>query len=169
MGADNPVNLGLSFTANSNFSVDSLGIYYQPQLVASEQVGLYDFSTQALLASTTVLLTDPETDGYLFHSITPVALTAGHEYVVDAFVGNNPWAYGPSPIQDSRVTYDGAPYIYTNTLAYPIYYYFIGGGAYYGPNFTIASAVPEPSSVSMFAVGLALAGFLHHRKTRVRD
>jgi hypothetical protein len=72
---------------------------------------LYDVSTQALLASTTVLLTDPETDGYLFQSIAPVALTSGHEYVVVAFVGDNPWAYGPNPIQNSSVTFDGSTYL----------------------------------------------------------
>ena len=31
----NPVNLGDFFTPNANISVDSLGIYYQPQLFAS--------------------------------------------------------------------------------------------------------------------------------------
>lgn len=167
VGANDPVNLGLVFTANSNFSVDSLGIYDQPQLVASEQVGLDDFSTQALLASTTVLLTDPETNGYLFHSITPVALTAGNDYVVVAFVGDNPWAYGAAPIQDSLVTYLEPRYLYGNTLAFPDFY---GGnfvGAYYGPNFTIASTVPEPASVSMLSIGLALVGFLHYCKVRV--
>src|ERR1700682_4378734 len=49
------VNLVIMFTANSTFSVDALGIYYQSSLTAPEQVGLYD-SSGNLLASATVAL-----------------------------------------------------------------------------------------------------------------
>jgi hypothetical protein len=165
---NNPVNLGLFFTPSTNITVESLGVYYQPQLFTSEQVAVYDATTQALLTSTTVTLTDPITDGYLFQSITPLALVAGHEYVVNAFTEGNPWAYGNVPIQASQITYDTHQYIYTGTLAYPIYTVNAAGSAYYGPNFIFTSSVPEPGSVSMFAIGLALAGFMHYRKPRVR-
>lgn len=153
LGANNPVNLGMYFTADTAFSVTSLGIYADPGLAASEQVGLYDFSTKALLASATVQLTDPETDDYLFHAITPVTLTAGREYAVVAFVGNNPWTYGDltAPIVNPEITYDGSGYNYTNTLTLPT---FDGGtSSYYGPNFTIAGAVPEPASLVMLGRG----------------
>src|SRR5579864_168105 len=147
-----PVNLGLVFTANSTFPVDALGIYYQSFLTAPEQVGLYD-SSGNLLASATVTLSDPLVSGYLFHSITPVSLTAGHTYTVDAFVGNNPWAYGPVPIT-SNVTYKYNDYVYGSSLAFPT----LTGGtgaAYYGPNFEIAAntdPVPEPGSSGLLVI-----------------
>ena len=53
----NPVNLGLVFTANTNFSVVALGFYLTSDDTAPETVGLYD-SSQNLLASVTILLSD---------------------------------------------------------------------------------------------------------------
>jgi hypothetical protein len=83
-----PANLGVLFTANANFSVVALGIYYDPPLLSPETVGLYDQSGN-LLASTTIQLSDTAIAGYLFASIAPVALTAGNQYTVAAFVGGN--------------------------------------------------------------------------------
>jgi hypothetical protein len=150
-----PVNLGMLFTANTNFSVTSLGIYVEPGLSAPEEVGLYDNATRTLLASTTVLLTDPETDGYLFHAITPVALTAGDEYMVVANVGDNSWAKGPAPIQNPDVSFVQSAYLYESSLAFPTAN---NGFSYYGPNFTIGAAgVPEPSSLVLGGIaGAAL-------------
>src|ERR1700733_7499014 len=74
-----PVNLGLVFTAQTNFSIDALGFYYGSGVSGPEMVGLYN-SSGILLASATVLLSDPVVNGYLFHSIVPVALTAGQQY-----------------------------------------------------------------------------------------
>lgn len=152
----NPVNLGMQFTANTTFTVTSLGIYADPGVVAPEQVGLYDNATQTLLASTTVGLTDPETDGYLFHAITPVVLTAGHDYTVVANVGDNSWSFSPpAPIVNPDVSFIQSSYLYGNTLAFPTNF---NGFSYYGPNFAIAvaSAVPEPGSAGLAASGVAL-------------
>jgi hypothetical protein len=159
-----PVNLGLVFTANSTFSVDALGIFNQTFLTSSEQVGLYD-SSGNLLATATVALSDPLVSGYLFHSITPVSLTAGHTYTVDAFVGNNPWAYGAAPIT-TNVTYKYNDYVYGSSLAFPSS---TGGAgtAYYGPNFEIAAntdPVPEPGSSGLLVIVVMLAGCLYFRK-----
>jgi uncharacterized protein (TIGR03437 family) len=131
-------NLGLVFTANDNFSVVALGVYEDPELVSSEIVGLYDQSGN-LLASTTVSLSNPVTNGYLFASITPVALKAGNQYTVAAFFGNNPWDYGNAPVTDPRVTYNGHTYVYSNSLTFPTASTTINpaGQAYYGPNFLI--------------------------------
>ncbi len=149
---NSPVNLGMEFTANANVSVTSLGIYVDPGLSAPEVVGLYDNATQTLLASVTVLLTDPETDGYLFHAITPVTLTAGHDYMVVANVGDNSWSYGAAPIVNPDVSFIQNAFLYQNTLAFPTN--FGGSGpAYYGPNFTIGTGtVPEPSSLVLCGV-----------------
>jgi len=160
-----PVNLGMVFTANSTFSVDALGIFDQTFLTSSEQVGLYD-SSGNLLASATVALSDPLVNGYLFQSITPVSLTAGQTYTLDAFIGNNPWAYGAAPITSSNVTFKNTDYLYGSGLAFPTST--VGSPtAYYGPNFEIGTGntdpVPEPSSFGPL-VTVALAGCLYFRK-----
>jgi len=152
-----PVNLGLEFTANTNFSVDALGFYNQSDLTGSEVVGLYDQSG-SLLTSATVLLTDSKTDGYFFHSIAPVALTAGATYTVVAETGNNPWSFGPFPIAPvptaADITFVKDDYNYTGSLAFPN----ASGGsgpAYYGPNFEIAASTPEPGLYGVLAIGLS--------------
>jgi hypothetical protein len=162
-----PVNLGIVFTANANFSVDALGFYYQIEATTlPETVGLYN-SSGTLLASTTPFLPSvpPLVDGYVFQSITPVALTSGDQYIVDAFVGNNPWAYGAEPTTDPLVSFGYDIYKYTNGLAVPNNTTTTLGPAYYGPNFEIgASAVPEPGSLGLLAIALVLTGFLYYRK-----
>jgi hypothetical protein len=74
------------FTANTNFSVTALGFYLTSDDTASETVALYD-SSQHLLASTLVSLSDPKINGYLFQDISPVALSAGSQYTVVANTG----------------------------------------------------------------------------------
>lgn len=138
-------------------------------------MGLYN-SSGTLLASATVVLSDPQVSGYLFQSITPVALTAGDQYTVDAFVGNNDWSYGSTaPNQAADVAYDYHDYLYTSSLQFPVNTSGAAGGpggTYYGPNFDIAgpSAVPEPGSLGLLATALALLmGCLRYRKMGVRS
>ena len=141
-----PVNLGMVFTANANFAVSALGFYVQPDLTGGETVGLYDMSGN-LLASTVVSLSDPQTDGYAFHSITPVALTAGQQYDVVAFIGNNDYGYSYStaPATNPDVTFDYGNYLYTGSLAFPT----VHGSNYYGPNFEIAGAGAGADTTSL--------------------
>src|SRR5271157_1191767 len=155
-----PVNAGLVFTANTNFSVDALGFFFQSDLTGPEIVGLYD-SSGNLLTSATVLLSDPMVSGYLFHSIVPVALTAGSQYTVVAFIGNNDISYGSTaPNQAAGVTYNYHDYQYggdggclgppggpgclpASGLAFTTQTLGAAGGpggAYYGPNFEIVAA-----------------------------
>jgi uncharacterized protein (TIGR03437 family) len=137
------------FTPNTNFSVAALGIYYDPKLTSSETVALYDQNGN-LLTSTTVALSTPVVDGYLFAGITPIAVQAGSQYTVVAFVGANPWDYGNSPVVDPRITYNRNTYVYANSLQFPTPATTVGaaGQAYYGPNFLIA----EPATANSIQV-----------------
>lgn len=52
----------------------------------TRQVGLYEFGTETLLASTNVAKTDPLVSGFRTTAITPVILTAGQTYVISTVV-----------------------------------------------------------------------------------
>jgi hypothetical protein len=170
-----PVNLGMVFTPNENILVDGLGFYFAIGLGNSEVVALYDNTSQALLASTTVSVLAPSNESYIYSSISPTALMGGHQYVIDEFVSGSLWAYGNAPSTASGITYDGHTYVYSNQLQFPDSTVDAAGAAYYGPNFTfVASAVPEPGGYTIMISGLVLlvvaarsglGGF--SRKTRV--
>lgn len=163
----NPVVLGNVFTANSTFSVDGLGIYYDstvlPDLMDSETVAIYDSSGDPL-ASAAIPATWPTMGfGFWFVNITPILLNQGSTYTVAAETGNNPWAYGPStgsPPTSSDITFVSNSYAYSDDLVDPSN---SGGSgpAYYGPNFEIetTTTTPEPGAVSLLiAIFAALAG-----------
>ncbi len=161
------VNLGIVFMANTNFSVDALGFYDQSDLTGPETVGLYD-SSGNLLASAIVSLSDSVVGGYLFQSITPVALTAGDTYTVDAYVGANDWSYGATaPNSAAEVTYEYHDYAYGGALSYPtqtINEAPSQKGTYYGPNFEIESTLPEPATLTLFGAGLLGLGVVRRRR-----
>ena len=80
---------GFAFGATSAMDVTALGIFAGPSLSlpgGSFAVGLWTDSG-TLLASTFVTSADPSQNSFFFHSITPVSLTAGQNYVVGAQVG----------------------------------------------------------------------------------
>jgi hypothetical protein len=147
-----PVNLGLVFTANSSFSVDALGFYFL-EGVADGVVALYD-SSGNLLTSTPVTLVDSLFDGFLYKSISPITLTAGSQYTVNEFSSNGIWAFGASPTTSAEITYDSHVFAYASELTFPADTFHAAGGAYYGPNFRIASEVPEPGTMLLFMPGL---------------
>jgi hypothetical protein len=110
-GANQPVNLGLLFTPTANITVNALGFYDTPGVTAGETVAIFDAASESIVAQSDVAL-DPTTlaDGYYWSSISPVALTAGENYIVDAFTGNNPWSYGGNPVVNPQITYNGQAY-----------------------------------------------------------
>ncbi len=110
--------------------------------------------------------------GYYFHSVSPVTLTKGAQYVVDAYVGSNDWSYGTiAPNQAADVTYSYHAYFYVGYLVFPDQTAGAAGGpggTYYGPNFeyTNTSAIPEPSVWALMLLGFAGLGFAGYRATR---
>jgi len=145
-----PVNLGNVFTLKTTKQVVALGFYNQRYLTGPETVALYD-QFGNLLSSTSVSLTDPVVNGYIFQSITPLTLPPG-TYTVDAQVNSNPWSFGPAPPTAPGVTFQYDDYAYTSALAFPTTRNG-SGPAYYGPNFAFAPT-PEPPFCGFLALGL---------------
>jgi hypothetical protein len=163
------VNLGLLFDVNTPIMVNALGFYGGNGIFAGETVAIYDLS-QNLLASADVLLSDPVEDGYFFHSITPISLSAGNQYIVVAFTNGNNWSYTPlsSPptVTDPSITFAGSQYIFSSLLQYPTETY---PADYFGPNFAFSSPtspVPEPTSLLLLGMGLGALGVAAWRRKK---
>jgi hypothetical protein len=155
--ANDPVNLGMYFTPNYNITVNALGFYDTPGVTAGEYVGIFNASG-TLLTSVFVPQTGTLQSGYIWQSITPVVLSAGQQYTVDAYTGYNPWSYGGVPIVNSAITYHDNDQTYHYTLDGLTFPTDTGGhapDAYYGPNFSIV-AVPEPTTIVSGALALLL-------------
>ena len=146
---NNPVNLGMVFSANSYISVTGLGFYADPAATASETVTLYN-SSGGVVVQTVVPLSGLS-NGYFWAPVTLTGLAAG-TYTVSAYVGDNPWAYGAAPTTASQITFLNNDYAYAGSPAFPTN---TGGSgpAYYGPN--LMFTVPEPSFLLMLFAGLA--------------
>jgi hypothetical protein len=160
-GAINSVNLGMLFNVTSTLTVDALGFYDVPNLVAAETVTLYN-SSGTSLTSISVPLTAPLNDGYFTETITPLVLTPG-QYTVSALTGNNPWESSSNPpTVGSGITFDNTVYDYSSSAVFPTNT-FLAAVSYYGPTFQVESAqgtsTPEPGAWILVAAGLALLAF----------
>jgi hypothetical protein len=158
----NPVNLGNVFTPTTTGQATSLGFYTPTNLVGGgETVALYD-SAGALLTSVFVSVPVNNPGQYFFASITPVLLTAGQQYTVVNFVGQNAWAFGS--VNSTGAVFNYNAYGYGPSLAYTTN---SGGSgpAYFGPNLII-SAVPEAATWAMMLAGFGIAGVGLRRRKR---
>lgn len=165
---NSPVNLGMLFTPSANISVNALGFYNDPFnsfISAGETVAIYDASG-ALVTDVAVPNSGTLVGGYYWKSITPVTLTAGQQYTVDAFTGNNGWAYGgaTAPTANSQISYDGQKYIYVNNLQFPVDTVAHAPTAYYGPNFSIGTSTVPDGGTTVMMLGLGLAGLAGLRR-----
>jgi len=151
---------GWRFTANSDIQVMRLGVWdlFSDGLNASHDIGLWDASGN-LLASATVpggtaaaLIND-----FRYVSITPVALDAGHDYLIGALYVPSPMddylggASGNTFTSDPRITWrNRARYSATAgaALTFPSETAPFAGA--FGPNFTLT---PEPATLSLLALG----------------
>jgi hypothetical protein len=178
-------NVGWEFTVNSSVTVTGLGFYDAGSdgLVSSHAVGIYS-STGSLLVSGTVQAgtLDPLSGLFRIASIAPTELSAG-SYVISAFLPGNTDSWTWSPFEpptgvnglsvDPSITIGPAGSARFNfgpgetALAFPTSTdSSIGHGRalFIGPNFEIASGVPELSTWAMMIFGFAGVGFMAYRR-----
>ncbi len=76
--------LGSKFIPSTNLLINQLGYYSTSAvpLTTFKNVGLWDASTQQLLASATILPTGVQLGNYLYEAISPITLISGHTYVI---------------------------------------------------------------------------------------
>jgi len=161
-------NLGIRFTPNQAFSIDSLGVYDNngDGLSAPREVDLWRWSDEFLLASVTIGAGTVGTldSGFRFAPITPVALTAGQLYIVSV-------VYSSSDGADDKV-FNSTLTAWSGVTLSPGTYYSAGSTAVFPAgldtqvrstaNFT---ATPEPGSVLLCGLG-GVALLARRRRTR---
>lgn len=167
-------NDGFRFQPTAAIQVTSLGYYDRNQdgLTLNHQVGIYDFLTQTLLASTTVGAGSTLDGLFRYNAITPLTLNAGQSYMVVGFhpgsttqdlAASNPTGFTTA----APLTYQGYFLNYNSSLSFPTTN---GSGTFFGPNFQFQpadAAVPEPSTFALFGIVLAFGvGCYFYRRQR---
>jgi hypothetical protein len=104
-------SLGWRFTANQDLIVTQIGFYddLKNGLVESHDVGIFDVATKALMASTTVVPTDPLTGFFRYHPLAaPVTLPGGHDYYCMAVTKSEHYAVAATNLAvDGAITFRG--------------------------------------------------------------
>ena len=151
-------NDGLFFTPTISIWVTALG-YVKPGSSSGNKVGLYNFSTSTLLASTTITSSSTLSGNFLYNTITPVLLTAGNEYAVSGLylAGNGDVGYTATSGVGaaSAITFDGYKYDSNGSLDLPTISY---TPPIFGPNFEYVPA-SEPMTMTIFITGALLLPF----------
>ena len=164
---------GFAFSAVSAVDVTALGIFAGPSLSlpgsGSFAVGLWTDSG-TLVASTFVTSADPSQDSFFFHSIAPVSLIAGQNYVVGAQMGGGVLTYfGGGYTMADGLAFLGNRWITSPSLVMPTNYDgALNDPGYLGGNFLIGASTPEPSSTGLIMLGLfaILAGMAWRARKR---
>lgn len=156
-----PFTLGYSFSLSGPVSVNALG-YLNDFL--THQVGIWS-SSGALLASTTVLGSDPVVGHFQWHEIAALTLGPGDYVIGGEYLGNgnqiNTNIRGVTTIPE--YTYGTDLQIQGSGLNFPT----LSTSGGYGPNgilnasFSVGEAVapvPEPATWAMMLIGFGIIG-----------
>jgi hypothetical protein len=167
-----PFTLGYEFYAYNTTTVDALGLYDGggDGLTNSHAIGIWNASGD-LLASTVVSsgTSDPLVSDFRYADITPLTLSAGNYYSIGAVFtqGDESLIYGGDDISAvPAVAYVGATFVNGSTLQDPISFAPYGG--FFGPNFEVVSATPEPAAWATLGIGAVLALLVAGRKRSPR-
>lgn len=158
--------LGYTFTLSAPVTVNALG-YWDDGNGYSHQVGIWN-SSGSLITSTTVLAGDPLVANFLWDTISSITLGAG-QYTIggQSYEGGNTYdfldtATGVNTIP--QYTWGTAVYDENPGLNYPTITGSYGQNGLLAVDFSVASAVPEPSTWAMLLLGFAGLGFMAYRR-----
>jgi hypothetical protein len=163
----NQFTLGYSFSLSASTAINALG-YFADGRTSDHRVGIWD-STGALLASTTVLGTDPIIGHFRWNAIN-LTLAAGDYVIGGEFLGVTmdlfpEFAQGVTTIP--QFTWGKDLQINAGGLNFPTLS--LNGG--YGQNgillanFSVGdAAVPEPASWALMIAGFGMVGFAMRRR-----
>jgi hypothetical protein len=132
---------------------------------SSIQVGIFDETSNSLLASTAVSSTDTLIGDYRYTSITDLLLTAGDTYRLVALSASDLYSYY-NATYDSPFTIDGYGYCSTTILiSCDDNAGFDFGMANFQYDDIATPSVPEPTPLALLALGLVGLGFSRIKKS----
>jgi PEP-CTERM motif len=161
-------DFGNVFTVgSSNVVITELGYYDDGDgLISPHDVGIYNFTTGNLLASTTVTNADPLTGHFNYAPIAPLTLLAGGEYEIVGVSGADNYTWNdPGFASNSSITYVGNTWQFGSSLAFMNFLQNDLSDGYWGPDAMIATdPTPEPATITLLGAVLAcLAVFARRR------
>ncbi len=166
--------IGYDFTLTSSVTVTELG-FFDANLAEgpadSHPVGIWN-SDGTLLASATVPSGAPSLliDGFDFVSISPVVLGPG-SYAIGAYglmTSPDQFEFGESGSTTiAGLTLGGAVETFDTGLTFPTSPEAFATEGYFGPDFLVGQAVPEPSTITLLALPFGLVVLFSIRRRRL--
>jgi len=164
-------DLGINFSVTAPVTVTGLGYYddFGNGFLHAHDVALYN-AVGTLLAGGIVTSADPLTGNFRYLNISGVTLAPGNYQVVGVSYNDNYTFDYTAPLGSKLTLGNSITYLgdsYNPDIGSGAAFVGIGSGLYnddiqggiadgvFGPDLFLATAVPEPLTLTMFAVGLA--------------